>query len=392
VPDQEAEREDQAGDLPGSGQAGAGTESPHAVRAVPAIASEDAEVEPTDDTPAAVRRRALRAMTEHLGFPVVAFWARRLDRQAVESFDSVLAPLGKQQQLAVVINSEGGDPDAAHLIASLLHEYTDHLHVYVAQAAASAATLLALHAHTLWMGRTSQLSPIDPQVEILAREMYPEDADDAWEDETILIPGRVLQDFLELVGVIDSGRPRPRFNLEAIQPLLRSLTVIRLGFYERAEKISRLYAREALVNYLLRDQDDKDDKATRIVNDLMERFASHGAGIMRKPARALGIPVSDTPAEIWQQIVALGEGYRADDQRVEHDQDWTVETDDAQHAPAAAFVRCERCGTPAALDFELRYCGECGNPLWDECAGCDMVPGSDWKFCRNCGTSIVRGV
>jgi hypothetical protein len=65
---------------------------------------------------------------------------------------------------AILIESPGGSPESAFRIARLFQRRTQRLTVLVPQYAKSAATLLALSANTLVLGRDAELGPLDLQV------------------------------------------------------------------------------------------------------------------------------------------------------------------------------------------------------------------------------------
>lgn len=71
----------------------------------------------------------------------------------------------KAKKLLLVINSYGGDIRASFKVAKALSESFDEITVFVPHIAASGGTLIAISGNKLVMGRMSQLTLIDPQIQ-----------------------------------------------------------------------------------------------------------------------------------------------------------------------------------------------------------------------------------
>lgn len=332
----------------------------------------------------------LTRLEEILEMRVVCYFAGQatMERSDVRPLFSLLEQMGPQERAALVLQSGGGDADAAHHLAELLHEYVDELHVYVPTYAASAATLFCLGADVLWMGPVSNLSPIDPQVPVDARLLIPtaEETDlDLVGEGTVHIPAHVIRDFLELTGVIHTeSSDRPRVDATRLESLLKPLNPWILGWYERATKVSRIYAEEALVHGLLKDDDERHAKAKSIVHRLLHQYASHNASILRTEARRMGIPVRDCPKDVWQ---ALDEATSFYDQPLRGgDVGRVLETLDGFHATPLRRQRvCGNCGEASVADTSFRFCPHCGDAFVRTCDQCGGPTSPDWKFCPRCG-------
>lgn len=338
----------------------------------------------------------LQRLESQLGSRVIAYYAHQAEmgRWDAHRLSGLLDAMGSQDKVAFIIQSRGGSADAAHLLSTLLREYVEHVHVYVPTYAYSAATLFALGADTLWMGPTSELSPIDPQVPIDPRIIFPMADPKDWPfepQEPIYIPAHVIRDFLEFAGVLESSpppgpKPRPKIHPERLEPLLRPLSPWILGWYERLDKVSRVYARDALVNHLLKGVPGAEDLAERIISPLMDHYASHEASILRKQARDIGIPVQDCPDDVWQSLRELSEVYQGA---------FTVnigrilETTDGFHAiPVHPNKECARCGEVVERDPDFRFCPNCGKSFDERCRNCQGTLVTGWSYCPRCGTAV----
>src|SRR5215813_3628520 len=75
-----------------------------------------------------------------------------------------LEAVGKQDRLALVLYTLGGDANTAWPFVAFLRGYCDELLVLVPFWAHSSGTLIALGADKIYMTRFGTLSPIDPSV------------------------------------------------------------------------------------------------------------------------------------------------------------------------------------------------------------------------------------
>lgn len=84
--------------------------------------------------------------------------------ESVTYFAELLHGLDPEKSLHLLLCSPGGDGETAIRLARMAQAASSRFVVLVPESAKSAATILALGAHELLMGPTSDLGPIDPQV------------------------------------------------------------------------------------------------------------------------------------------------------------------------------------------------------------------------------------
>jgi Double zinc ribbon/Serine dehydrogenase proteinase len=342
--------------------------------------------------------RLIEELEEQLGCRVVVYFGSvsEMGHGDIRPLYDLLKAIGPQKRVAVVIQSRGGNPDAAHMLLTLAHDYAEHLDVYVPTYAASAATLFALGADTLWMGPSSELSPIDPQVPVDPRLLIPTadpDGSAYMPGKPVHIPAHIIRDFLELTGVMESPYPRPKVDASRLESVMRPLNPWILGWYERADKVSRLYAKAALSGHLLRAHEPNEKKrgqlADNIITMLLDGYASHEAGILRGEVRAIGIPVSDVSEEIWTTLEKLTDEY--DEILLTRNVGRILETTDGFNARAARPTRtCVDCGQRNEVDEGFRFCTACGKVLYRECIRCDQELDDTWRHCPRCGNRTGR--
>ena len=57
--------------------------------------------------------------------------------------------------------------------------------------------------------------------------------------------------------------------------------------------------------------------------------------------------------------------------------------------PPASSIRSVHCvGCGAKNSAQRKYCGKCGNHLWDPCINCGESNSAEEEFCGSCGTNL----
>jgi hypothetical protein len=120
-----------------------------------------------------MRRSYVVALHEHTGRNVVTYYTDWMGKGGdvsialpdVHGLMEVFRDLDKDAGLDLIIHSPGGDPTAADSMVRYMRAKFDDVRVIVPVAAMSAATMVALSANSIVMGRQSQLGPIDPQLQ-----------------------------------------------------------------------------------------------------------------------------------------------------------------------------------------------------------------------------------
>lgn len=223
----------------------------------------------TGDRPGALARiaeDAVRPMYEHL----LAF-ANASDRK---------------QCIDLFIYSRGGDVSVPWRVISMLREFCQELITLVPYKAHSAATMIALGADKIVMGKKAELSPIDPT---LVKATIGESAAPPQEIS--------VEDVSSYISFV-----RERANLNdqaalatAVSLLANQLTPLTLGSVNRQYSHIRLVAKKLLAS---RQQKIEEERMTTIIEALTEKMYSHGHAIGRREASELGLPVETPSAEL----------------------------------------------------------------------------------------------
>ena len=207
-------------------------------------------------------------------------------------FDDLLAAHGsgiESGHLVVVVDSAGGDIDAAYNLAMLFRRYgTNRLTCVVPRWAKSAATLLVCGGDSVMMTPVAELGPLDPQItQSLPHEQRLEQFSPLHIEST-----------LELIrNEFDHG------NQELAQGLMERLQFpLTLGAFVKSMDLGKQYAERLLSSRMFSKSES--ETVSDIALQLVEGYPDHGFCINADEARKLGLIVEEPSYEqmkvIWK--------------------------------------------------------------------------------------------
>lgn len=209
-----------------------------------------------------------------------------ITREDIAPFYEIVASLDDQSDVDLIIESPGGDPNAAETLVHTLLSKARHLRVVVPQAAKSAATLISLAADEILMSNTSELGPIDPQVSI----------------PTVLgYQYRPAQAFLNGLEMIKKEHANGQPLNSAYLPFLQGVDAALIDFCHKSIEHSKRLA----IKWLSRSMHKNNPlKAKRIAETLIniDKYPNHGSVISYEEAISMGLNIvykSDVD-EDWQ--------------------------------------------------------------------------------------------
>jgi hypothetical protein len=250
-----------------------------------------------------------------------------LDDPIVRGFRHVKDDLPVGGEIALVVNSSGGEARVAFQLARLINRRCGSYTAVVPDHAMSAATLLALGAKSIVMGPDACLGPLDAQIwdpdtekygsalnEVQALERLRAFALESVDAAMFLLVGRTGKRVSSLLPDVVS------FVGSMMNPLLTEIDVVHYNEQARILKVAEEYAVRLLggeqptfVGHPLEPR----DSARQIASALVERYPEHGFPIDHEEAGRLGLPVSELTDEqsslledLWptlQGITAIGE-------------------------------------------------------------------------------------
>lgn len=183
----------------------------------------------------------------------------------------------KGPELDVILHSPGGSAEATASLVRYLRKKFTHIRVFVPVAAMSAATMWALSANEIVMGKHSQLGPIDPQL------ISPQ----GW-----VTPARAVLEQFERAKRECAADPSV---VGAWYPILQQYGTGLLDQCEKAEQLARRLVGEWLAAYMFEGMDDAVEKAKTVADYFADygTHQSHNLGIDREQARDQGLRVTD---------------------------------------------------------------------------------------------------
>ena len=90
-----------------------------------------------------------------------------ITRNDVFGFEDILSSIDHQNKGDLLINSPGGEPNAAEKIMIMCKKhFNEEFNTIIPDYAKSAATMIALGSERIFMGYSSELGPVDPQLQL----------------------------------------------------------------------------------------------------------------------------------------------------------------------------------------------------------------------------------
>ena len=197
--------------------------------------------------------------------------------------------LGKDEsRLAVIVDSGGGNIDAAYNLARLFRRYGKRRLTYIVpRRAKSAATLLVCGGDSVMMTPAAELGPLDPQITMMnPLERRLED----------LSPLYIESTFALIRGEFEEG------SKELAHALLQRLQFpLTLGGFIKSLELGKQYAEKLLSSRMLKDDPQT---AGEISRRLVEGYSAHSFCINIDEVRELGLTLEDMSSDqleiVWK--------------------------------------------------------------------------------------------
>ena len=211
---------------------------------------------------------------------------------SVTVFEDLIYDADPEQDLHLLLSSPGGDGDTAVRLARAAQSRCRELTVIVPDAAKSAATLLAIGAHHILMGPSSDLGPIDPQFYL----------------NNNLVAAK------DIIAAVDDAAARVQ-NAPDTYPLYASLlsNVTALVVQQARSALDR--SEDSLLEALQSNPDRSPEEVTalrdRLKDSLITGPSTHGAIFGTKDALQAGLPIieADLQSQQWRMIWRLWAKY-----------------------------------------------------------------------------------
>lgn len=210
----------------------------------------------------------------------VVFFEGQISPITAVLLHKILRKMDKSEKLFLILESTGGNIDSAAKIVHMCKEYFPEVNVVVPFYAKSAASLIAIAADNLYLGKGGEIGPIDPQVKHPSQGYY--------------FPALSIK---EAIAVVEETKdPYIKMGLtERLDPYL-------IGAYRRMLGEATQYIERAK---LVEESKNKDE----ILNELSQKYISHGYPIDRKECKRMGLRISDFDEDTNNLLYELAEGY-----------------------------------------------------------------------------------
>jgi hypothetical protein len=195
-------------------------------------------------------------------------------------------------KLDLFLYSYGGELEAAWELVNLIREYNLDFSVLVPYHCRSSATLLAMGAREIVMGRMGTLGPIDPTIRLSGGQLEGM--------EISLADMDTYEDFLrEEYQIV-----RPEEKVKAFEKLAQAVSPILIGRAYRNYLETRDDATRLLQHYISDQQ-----KVKKIVKCLLHGIHTHNHSISRNEARKIGLNVVNAPPKLENLLWGLYKEY-----------------------------------------------------------------------------------
>lgn len=243
----------------------------------------------------ATRRPHFTDLTEELGRPVVTLFTSfrypvMIQDDDADMLEGVLRSLDLSDGLALCISSPGGDGLAAERIVNMCREYsgTDEYWTIVPGKAKSAGTMICFGASKIIMGPTSELGPIDPQLQ---------------EGQQVFSAFNLVASYRDLFAkaVQETG------NLEPYLQQLQHYDEREIAELQAQLDLSQDIAARVLETGMMAGTSKKDILKKIKMFLTPEQTKTHGRPIYRDGAAACGLNIeaADAESDSWSNIYDL---------------------------------------------------------------------------------------
>ena len=219
------------------------------------------------------------------------FFGMRITRNVVNDiFEDLLTKKDKCKGcLNIIIDSSGGDIDAAYNLAMLFRRYgTKKLEFIIPRWAKSAATLLACSGDVIHMSPIAELGPLDPQITQL----------NPLENRLEQFSPLHIESTMEMIRKeFENGSEKLANGL--MERLQFPLT---LGSFVKSLEVSEQYLTKLLMSRMFKGNPEGETRT--ISQKLAKEYADHGFCINIDEAQSIGLKVNQLEDEelevVWQ--------------------------------------------------------------------------------------------
>jgi len=213
-----------------------------------------------------------------------------ITRNDIFGFEDILNSIDHQNRGELLINSPGGEPNAAEKILIMCKKhFIEEFNVIVPDYAKSAATMIALGSDKILMGYSSELGPVDPQLQIAPNQPP--------------IPAQAFLSGIEYIRtrIKDKVNPDP---LEMYLPILSKIRPELITICDNSIKHARELIEKWLSEGMLKNDKEQAKKVARLLSEGIE-YKSHGKVIDYEEANKklkLNVELIPKDSKLWRLV------------------------------------------------------------------------------------------
>ncbi|MHB8642348.1 MAG: SDH family Clp fold serine proteinase [Gaiellaceae bacterium] len=272
---------------------------------------------PNKSTPESELRAAIDALeglTERKVLVLVRPFDHLLAERLEAEFTRAFGEAPPDADLDIVLESDGGDADAAYGAALLVRASVGgSVRVLVPSWAKSAATLFSFCADRISMPPAkAQLGPLDAQVTDPRNPALPMSALDGYQSVEYIRDYALQTQHLAVRQMLDRTRARvplgeildraSAFARDVVSPIMSQVRPLDFGGWGRTLDIGKVYAERLLERFNMVTSDA--DPAV-VANQFVYGYPHHGFHIDLDEATTLGLSTESMPADIYSAASAV---------------------------------------------------------------------------------------
>jgi len=217
-----------------------------------------------------------------------------ISKQDVHAFEDLLRSVSSAKKGYLMINSPGGDANAAEKLLIMCRErFTEEFNIIVPDYAKSAATMIVLGSDKILMGYLAELGPIDPQLQL----------------QPVPVPGGTIpaRSFIDGLNMIRDRVVKDGDPVQIYLPMLSQIRPEVVAMSQRAIEDAETLARKWLEKYMLKDDPEQAKNVARWLSS-GEMYKSHGKVIDFQEAKSvlkLNVEKIDPTSMLWSEIWEL---------------------------------------------------------------------------------------
>jgi membrane-bound ClpP family serine protease len=242
-----------------------------------------------------VRRKYLKALHEHTGRNVIAYYSGWLSKGSVlfsdindedkNGFMTTVHKMDRKLGLDLILHTPGGGIAATQSIVNYLQKmFGNNIRAVVPQIAMSAGTIIACCCKEIWMGKQSNLGPIDPQLRG--------------------IPAHgVVQEFKRAINEVKKDASR----IVIWQQIIGQYRPTFLGQCENAIKWSNDFVEQQLAVGMFESMPDRKNKARKVTKALSNypKNKSHDRHFDLEDCERMGLSIKRLEGDETMQDLVL---------------------------------------------------------------------------------------